>query len=76
LLLFFVSTYRRPVFTDPIPTFAEHTMPAVGSELDTQFVEFGQAGAHPWSPCYFAVSCSGAPLSISKQHIDGPARPL
>ncbi len=32
--------------------------------------------AHLWSPSYFAVSCGGAPLSITKQHIDGQARPL
>src|SRR5262245_5645921 len=26
---------------------------------------------HPWSPCYFALSCAGAPPSIIKQYIDG-----
>jgi putative transposase len=31
---------------------------------------------HLWSPSYFAVSCGGAPLSITKQYIDGQARPL
>jgi putative transposase len=31
---------------------------------------------HLRSPCYFAVSCGGAPLSIIKQYIDGQARPL
>jgi putative transposase len=31
---------------------------------------------HLWSPCYFAVSCGGAPLSIIKQYIHGQARPL
>jgi putative transposase len=31
---------------------------------------------HLWSPSYFAVSCGGAPLSIMKQYIDIPARPL
>jgi putative transposase len=30
---------------------------------------------HSWSPSYFAVSCGGAPLSITKQHIDGQAHP-
>jgi putative transposase len=31
---------------------------------------------HLWSPSYFAASCAGAPLSITKQYIDGQARPL
>ena len=31
---------------------------------------------HLWSPSYFAVSCGGAPLSITKQYIDQQARPL
>lgn len=31
---------------------------------------------HLWSPSYFAVSCSGAPLSIVNQYIHGQARPL
>ncbi|MGH3970225.1 MAG: IS200/IS605 family transposase [Mycobacterium sp.] len=31
---------------------------------------------HLWSPSYFAVSCGGAPLSITKQYINGQARPL
>lgn len=31
---------------------------------------------HLWSPCYFAVSCAGAPLSIIKQYIDSQARRL
>jgi putative transposase len=26
---------------------------------------------HPWSPSYLAVSCEGAPLSITKQYTDG-----
>ena len=31
---------------------------------------------HPWSPSDFATSCSGPPLSMIKQFIDGQARPL
>jgi putative transposase len=31
---------------------------------------------HLWPPSYLAVSCGGAPLSIIKQSIEGPARPL
>jgi putative transposase len=31
---------------------------------------------HLRSPSYFAVSCSGAPLSIINQYIDGQAPPL
>jgi putative transposase len=31
---------------------------------------------HLWSPSYFAVSCTCAPLSIIKQYIDGQTRPL
>jgi REP-associated tyrosine transposase len=31
---------------------------------------------HLRSPSYFAVSCSGTPLSIIKQYIDGQTRPL
>ena len=31
---------------------------------------------HLWSPSHFAVSRSGAPLSIIKQYIDGQTRPL
>jgi putative transposase len=30
---------------------------------------------HLWSPSYFAVSCGGPPLSITKQYIHGQARP-
>jgi putative transposase len=29
-----------------------------------------------WSPSYFAASCGGAPQSITKQYIEGQARPL
>jgi putative transposase len=31
---------------------------------------------HLWSPSYCAVSRGGAPLSTTKRHIDGQARPL
>ena len=31
---------------------------------------------HLWSPSHFAVSCGGAPLSITKQYIDQQPRPL
>ncbi len=30
---------------------------------------------HLWSPSYFPVSCGDAPPSITKQYIDGQARP-
>ena len=36
----FVTKYRRPVFTDEMLTFCEHTMRAVCAELDVELVEF------------------------------------
>jgi putative transposase len=42
--LVFVTKYRRAVFTDAMLTFCEHTMPAVGDQLDVELVEAnGQA---------------------------------
>jgi putative transposase len=38
--LVFVTKYRRPVFTDPMLTFCEHTIRAVCAELDVELVEF------------------------------------
>jgi putative transposase len=32
-------------------------------------------GQHFWSPSYFAGSCGGAPLSITKDYIDNQKRP-
>jgi putative transposase len=52
--LVFVTKYRRPVFTDPMPTFCAHTMRTVCADLDVELTEFnGEAdhvhplGAHP-----------------------------
>lgn len=30
---------------------------------------------HPWSPSYFAASCSGAPLSIIREYVEQQRRP-
>jgi putative transposase len=48
---------------------------AVRRELTGACVRARMRG-HLWSPSYFTVSCTGAPPSITKQHIDGQARPL
>jgi len=32
-------------------------------------------GKHVWSPFYFAASCGGAPLTITKQYIEQQQRP-
>ena len=118
--LVFVTKYRRPVFTDAMLTYCEHTMRAACADLDAELVEFNgetdhvhllvtypptlaistlvqrlkrltayavrrkYTGAcvrarmrgHLWPPSYLAVSCGGASLSIIKQSIEGPARPL
>jgi len=44
--LVFVTKYRRPVFTDEMPTFAENTMRAVCSELDVELVAFNGETDH------------------------------
>ena len=31
---------------------------------------------HFWSPCYFAASCGGAPLSMIRQNIEQQRRPV
>jgi putative transposase len=51
------------------------TAHAVRREFTGECVRARMRG-HLWSPCYFAVSCGGAPLSIIKQYIDGQTRPL
>ncbi|WP_251065305.1 transposase [Streptomyces sp. ISL-44] len=32
-------------------------------------------GARFWSPAYFAASCGGAPLSITKEYVENQRRP-
>ena len=44
--LVFVTKYRRPVFTDEMLTFAEHTMRTVCSDLDVELVEFNGETDH------------------------------
>jgi REP element-mobilizing transposase RayT len=44
--LVFVTKYRRPVFTDDMLTFAEHTMGGVCAELDTELIEFNGEADH------------------------------
>lgn len=44
--LVFVTTYRRPVFTDEMLSFCEHTMRAVCAELDAELVEFNGEADH------------------------------
>jgi putative transposase len=51
------------------------TAHAIQRELTGAYIRAYIRG-HPWSPSYFTVSCTGAPPSITKQHIDGQARPL
>jgi putative transposase len=36
----FVTKYRRPVFTDAMLTYCEHTMRAACADLDAELVEF------------------------------------
>ena len=42
----FVTKYRRPVFTDDMLIFCEHTMRAVRAELDFELVEFNGETDH------------------------------
>ena len=44
--LVFVTKYRRPVFTDEMLSFCEHTMRAVCAELDAELVEFNGETDH------------------------------
>ena len=44
--LMFVTKYRRPVFTDAMPTFTETTMRDVYAELDVELVEFNGETNH------------------------------
>ncbi|WP_422224371.1 transposase [Mycobacterium sp.] len=46
----FVTTYRRPIFTDTMLTFCEHTMRAVCNDLDNQLVEFNGEADHVHLP--------------------------
>ncbi|MBS4728398.1 IS200/IS605 family transposase [Mycobacterium sp. SM1] len=41
-----VTTYRRKLFTDPMPTCAEHPLRAVCAELDVELVEFNGEADH------------------------------
>nr|WP_307857379.1 IS200/IS605 family transposase [Mycobacterium sp. SM1] len=41
-----VTTYRRKLFTDPMPTCAEHPLRAVCAELDVELVEFNGGADH------------------------------
>ncbi len=41
-----VTKYRRPVFTDAMLTFCEHTMRAACAELDAELVEFNGEADH------------------------------
>ena len=44
--LVFVTKYRRPVFTDAMLTFCEHTMRTVCADLDVELVEFNGETDH------------------------------
>jgi REP-associated tyrosine transposase len=44
--LVFVTKFRRPVFTDAMLTFCEHTMRAVCADLDVELVEFNGEADH------------------------------
>jgi REP element-mobilizing transposase RayT len=44
--LVFVTKYRRPVFTDAMLTFCEHTMRTVCTEIDTELVEINGDADH------------------------------
>ena len=72
----FVTKYRRPVFTDAMLTFTEHTMRAVCAELDAELVEFNGETDHVHlliaSPPTPAISGSGA--SGSKAALLTPVR--
>ena len=43
--LVFVANYRRPVFTDPRPTFSEHTTRIVCADLAVDLTEFSRCTA-------------------------------
>jgi putative transposase len=44
--LVFVTKYRRPVFTDAMLTYCEHTMRAVCADLTVELVEFNGESDH------------------------------
>ena len=44
--LVFVTTYRRPVFTDAVLTYCEHTMRSVCFDLAVELVEFNGETDH------------------------------
>jgi putative transposase len=44
--LVFVTKYRRPVFTDAMLTFCEHTMHTVYNDLDVELLEFNGEADH------------------------------
>ena len=44
--LVFVTKYRRPLFTDAMLTYCEHTMRDVCTELDVELVEFNGETDH------------------------------
>jgi putative transposase len=44
--LVFLTKYRRPVFTDPMLTFCEHTPRTVCADLDVELVEFNGEADH------------------------------
>jgi len=44
--LVFVTKYRRPVFTDAMLTYCEHTMRAACADLDAELVEFNGETDH------------------------------
>jgi putative transposase len=44
--LVFVTKYRRPVFTDAMLTFTEHTLRGVRAELEAELIEFNGETDH------------------------------
>ena len=44
--LVFVTKYRRPVFTDAMLTFTEHTIRGVCAELEAELIEFNGETDH------------------------------
>jgi hypothetical protein len=61
--LVFVTKYRRPLFTDEMLTFGEHTMRAVCSEFDVAVVA-SPADAHRCRTSSSTLTASPGPLTI------------
>lgn len=70
--LVFVTKYRRPVFTDAMLTFTEHTLRGVRAELEAELIEFNGETDHVHLLVYYPPAVALSKLWSPRRARSGP----